>query len=80
MNNLYENSKSEILPSTFLKSTGQINQIQYPERCYYLTNSHEKRLRRERFEHLNFGFRYCLVFRILRLGFIQKGGDLNAAG
>lgn len=48
------------------------NGRQNPKRYYYLTDSREKKLRRERFEHLNFGFRYCLVSRILRLGFIHK--------
>jgi hypothetical protein len=65
MNNLNKNSKFEILNSRQI----QINQAQNPKRFYY--GSHP------RFEHLNLGFRDCLVFRILRLGFTQKGGDLK---
>lgn len=56
------------------------NERQNPKRYYYLTDFREKRLWRERFEHFNLGFRYCLVSSPeldsgLRLEFTQKGGD-----
>jgi len=71
MNSLYENPKSEILNSRQI----QINQVQNPKQSYHHNHPREEKLGSERFEHLNLGFRYCLVFRILRLGFAQKGGD-----
>ena len=75
MNNLCENPKSEVLNSRQI----QINQAQNPKQSY--DNHHrEETLGSEHFEHLDLGFRYFLVFRILRLAFAQEGGDLNAAG
>ncbi len=74
MKNLYKNPKSESAKKRggLNSKQIQINQAQNPKQfCHY---GHP------RFEHLNLEFRNCLVFRILRLGFSHKGGDLNAAG
>ena len=67
--NSYTNSKSEALPSTFLKSAGQISQIQ---------NSIQKNIIPVScLEHLGLEFNDCLGFRPeldsgLNLGFNQE--------
>ncbi len=71
MKNLNRNSKFESAKKCGGLNSRQIqiNQAQNPKQiCRY---GHP------RFEHLNLGFRYCFVFRILRLGFYPKGGDLK---
>ena len=68
MNNTYLNSKSEILNPKQIQS----NQIQNAKPSYALIHLRKEKLG-TRFEHLNLRFRYCLAFRILRLGFLKKG-------
>lgn len=59
--------KSELLNTKQI----QMPKIQNPKHfLFYLFSSQKKRyLRRECFEYLNLELRYCLGFRILRLGF-----------
>ena len=67
MNNLFKNSKSEILNSRQIR----INRAQSPKQTYH-SHHREETLGSERFGHLNSGLRCCVVFRISRLGFAQK--------